>query len=74
MGREVGVGTVTTSCPVTFSGDVCAEHWSSLTTGLLTIFRKALSGQFQILLEAGKTGCCKGSQSEEAAFLVESFF
>lgn len=74
LGREVGVGTVTTSCPVTFSGDVCAEQWSSLTAGLLTIFRKALLGQFQILLEAGKTGCCKGSQSEEAVFLAESFF
>ena len=39
-----------------------------------SIFRKVLSEQFQIVLEAGKTGCCKASQLVKLHFWLNIAF
>lgn len=65
-----GVSGCPSSCIMASGGGGCVGVWICEVQNQVfcSIFRKALSEQFQAVLEAGRTGCGKGSQPAKLHF------
>lgn len=65
-----GVSDCPSSCLMASGGGGCIGVWIREVQNQVfcSIFRKALLEQFQAVLEAGKTGCRKGSQPVKLHF------